>query len=147
RSAELERSARSHLHGRRGEAEDFFAALQTDEQLERAGTAEHVLDGEPPFDLALPGFVWIAVDRRLGPRVVAPVPFDRRAVVLLVVVGAAGQFGGEDDSLRRRAYRRRGAQVELRAGVLALLVLVVLLRCRRCRNGGQCEARRSDQGS
>ena len=55
--------------------------------------AEDVIDDEAPLDLAFSRFVRLAVGGGFRLRAVAPVPFDRRAVVLLEVVGAAHELG------------------------------------------------------
>ena len=85
-------------------------SLQMKVDLVGAFAAEHVLDREAPLDLALAGFVGLAIERGFRGRVVAPRPFDRRTVVLLEIVRAALELAGQDHAKRSDADRRLRTQ-------------------------------------
>ena len=107
---------------------------------------EDVLDGIATFDLGLALLVRCAVGGRFGLRAVAPVPFDRRAVVLLEVVGAADQLRRQDHARRRHADDRLRLQCQLRAHVWILLILVPVGFLWACGPGGCAERKRRRAG-
>src|SRR5262245_42313580 len=103
------------LHLNAGEADGLVASLQPERDAIVVGPPEDMLDRKAPFDFALARFVRRAVGRRLGLRAVAPIPFDRGAVILLEVVRTADDLGDERDLRRRHADDRSRLQPELRA--------------------------------
>src|SRR3990172_7642411 len=102
----LNAASRPNVDRHAGGREELVVPLQPDPHPAYAGVAERVLDGEPALDLALAGFIRLAVGGRLRFRAVGPVPQDRGAVVLLKIVGATSQFRRQHDAGRRDAHTR-----------------------------------------
>src|SRR6476646_11485959 len=98
---------RTTLHIGRTSSNDLVLLLQAKLDTIVTRRVERVVDREVPLDLALPGLVRLAVGLGLGPRVIPPVPLDRRAIKVLVIVGSSLEIGGQHHSRGGEAHNRR----------------------------------------